>query len=88
MLECCVVRLLQGKSRFTRLGPEHIDSAMAVPHCVLTDSPPSMESLVAVSHFLAEILQARGELFSTNDTAASVLRGPAECAELTSGADS
>lgn len=46
-----------------------------------------MESLEGVSHILAEILQARGELFLTNDTPASVLRGPAECAELTSGAD-
>lgn len=48
---------------------------------------PSMESLEGVSHFLAEILQARGELFPTNDTPASILQGPAECAELTSGAD-
>lgn len=82
------MRLLQGKFQFTRLGPEHTDSVMAVPHCVLTGLPlPSMESLVAVSQFLAEILQARGELFPTNVTAASVLRGPAECAELTSGVD-
>lgn len=68
------MRLLQGKSQFTGLGPEHVDSAMAVPHCVLTGLPlPSMESLEAVSHFLAEILQARGELFPTTVTAASVL---------------
>lgn len=46
-----------------------------------------MEGLEGVSHFLAEILQARGELFPTNDTPASVLRGPAECAELSSAAD-
>lgn len=32
---------------------------------------PSMESLETVSHFLAEILQVRGELFPTIDTPGS-----------------